>query len=86
MEGLDQSLLLRDNTFPGSAVLGVDPGFSLLYGLVLSHPLAPCSPTMSDDRGASPCPGLHLGCRGLPKGWTKHLMASPVSPAGHRSQ
>lgn len=71
MEGLDKSLLPRGSPFPGSAVLGADPSSSLLYGIMLSHSMAPCSPTMSDNRWASPCPGVHLGCRDPPQGWAR---------------
>lgn len=47
---------------------------SLLGGITLSHPMAPCSPITGLGR-ASPCPGMHLGCRNFPEGWFR----DPVS-------
>lgn len=44
MEGLDQSLLPRGSSFPGSTMLGTDPSSSPLCGITLSHPMAPCPP------------------------------------------
>lgn len=81
-EGLDHSLLPRGSPFPGSAALGGDPGSSVLCGLTLSHPMA-----MMD--GASPCTGVHLGCRDTPpppRAGLGTLTASPTCPSSSWTQ
>lgn len=51
-----------------SPVLGADPFLTPVWG----HTVPPHGTLLSHHIGlgrASPCPGMHLGCRGFPEGW-----------------